>query len=45
MVSNMFYQRLFYGDIVSVPIIFLPILSILMMANMAIVTLMAKYPC
>ena len=24
---------------------FLPIISILMMANMAIVTLMAKYPC
>ena len=30
---------------VSVPIILLPILSILMMANMAIVSLMAKYPC
>lgn len=35
----------FYGDTVSVPITFLPILSIIMMANMAIVFLVTKYTC
>ena len=37
--------EIFYGDTVSVSIIFLYILSILMMANMAIVSHMAQYSC